>query len=265
MAGKIKISVIIFLILLLAAISFGAWAFLNFQTERKQNVALQEDLVQLKKETKKIEAKLEDSQKANAELDVKFQDANKKIISLSREIENEKALKQDILDQSEQLRLDLENHKNVRLDLEKKLELSQQEAKVLADKINELSLKKKELEDKAKESTGSSQKVELGKIVVNPESIQPRAGSDNREKQASILSSEAKVLVVNKDYNFVVLNVGGNDGIAIGDVFSLFHNNKPIGDVSVEKVHDAMVAAGFLNPGTKDKVNEGDKAVLKGK
>ncbi len=72
-------------------------------------------------------------------------------------------------------------------------------------------------------------------------------------------------MVVNKDYNFVVLNVGGKDGIAVGDVFSLFHNNKPIGDVSVEKVHEAMAAAGFLNTETKDKVSEGDKAVLKGK
>ncbi|MBU0503424.1 MAG: hypothetical protein ABH882_00085 [Candidatus Omnitrophota bacterium] len=272
MAGKIRISVIIFCVLLFAAISFGAWAFLNFQSERKQNILLQQDLDKLKQETKKIEVRLEDTRKANAGLHIKFQEANKKIVSLSDEIENEKKLQQDILNQSDQLRLDMEKQIKERLDLERKLEVSQQEVKSLTEQLKELNFNKKEMEDKAKDNSGTDQKVELGKIVVAPETPsaavsqqRAKAGSEGKGKPAFISGLEAKVLVINKDYNFVVLNVGSKDNIAVGDVFSLFHNNKPIGDVSVEKVHEAMTAAGFLNPETKDTVREGDKAVLKDK
>ncbi len=143
MAGKIRISVIIFLILLLAAISFGAWAFLNFQAEKKLNITLQENLDKLKQETKRIEVRLHDTQKANAELDAKFQEANKKINSLSQEIEKERAARQDLLNQADQLRQNLEKQKEERTNLEKKLESSQNETKALTDKLNELNFKKK--------------------------------------------------------------------------------------------------------------------------
>jgi hypothetical protein len=265
MAEKIKLSVIIFIILLLAAISFGAWSFLNFQTEKKLNITLQQNLDKLSQEAKKVEVKLRDTQKANADLDIKFQEANKKVNSLSQEIEKEKAARKDISDRADQLRDDLDKRNEEKANLEKKLESSQQETKALTDKINELNSKKKELEDKVKANSPTEQKVELGKIVVNPEPVQPKIITENKERPVSNPSVDSKVLVVNKEYNFVVINVGGKDGIAVGDVFSLSHNNRPIGDVKVEKVHDAMVAAGFLSPETKDKVSEGDKAVLKGK
>jgi hypothetical protein len=78
-------------------------------------------------------------------------------------------------------------------------------------------------------------------------------------------SGDGKVLVVNKDYNFAVLNMGSKDGVTIGNVFSIYHAGKYVGDVKVEKVHDSMAAAGFLAAGMRDKIAEGDKAVLKSK
>jgi len=69
--------------------------------------------------------------------------------------------------------------------------------------------------------------------------------------------------VVNKEYNFVVMNLGSRDGVTAGSEFSLYHNNQHVGDVKIEKVHDAMSAAGFLAPETKDKVSEGDRVVQK--
>jgi hypothetical protein len=49
----------------------------------------------------------------------------------------------------------------------------------------------------------------------------------------------------------------------VGDIFSIYHNNKDIGEVKVEKVHDSMAAAGFSASDIKDKVSEGDKVVQK--
>jgi hypothetical protein len=83
--------------------------------------------------------------------------------------------------------------------------------------------------------------------------------------KSPILSPEGKVLVVNNDYNFIVINLGNKEGVEIGQLFSVYRGNKYIGDVKVEKVHDSMSAAGFVTPDIKDKVNEGDKVVRKNK
>ena len=78
-------------------------------------------------------------------------------------------------------------------------------------------------------------------------------------------SLDGKVLVVNKDYNFLVVNLGAKEGVNVGDVFSVYHNNKYAGDVKVEKVHDAMSAAGFTSADMANKVSEGDRVIPKTK
>jgi len=50
-----------------------------------------------------------------------------------------------------------------------------------------------------------------------------------------------------------------------GQYGAVFHNNKYLGDVKVEKVHERMAAAGFLSSETKDSISEGDKVVQKAK
>ena len=160
----------------------------------------------------------------------------------------------------------------------------QAQLKDLESRKNELEAKIKDLEEKA--SQAQSQGVELGKIVVSPEAtagaaaVVPAAKAAARQKQAKkaaaptavpiattagVSGLEGKVLVINRDYSFVVINLGSKDGVNVGDVFSIYHNNKYIGDVKVEKVHDSMAAAGFVSSDIKDKINEGDQVVSKTK
>ncbi len=86
-----------------------------------------------------------------------------------------------------------------------------------------------------------------------------------KEKQEKPAPSElaGKVLVVNKDYDFLVINIGSKEGVAVGDIFSVSHNNKYIGDVKIEKLHESMAAAGFVSPEIKAAVSEGDKVTKK--
>ena len=70
---------------------------------------------------------------------------------------------------------------------------------------------------------------------------------------------------MNKEYNFAVINLGSKDGVNVNDIFSIYHDNKYIGDVKVGKTHDSMSAADFVSASTKDLVSEGDRAVGKTK
>ncbi len=122
---------------------------------------------------------------------------------------------------------------------------------------------KKAAEDKVKKAAEKAEKAKAKKEVktvtkkVEQPSVAPTPEISTTTQQ------EGSIAVVNKDYNFAVINLGNNAGVKLGAIYSVFHNNSYIGDVKVEKVHESMSAAGFVNEGLKDKITEGDKVVEK--
>jgi len=263
MPDKVKSSVLVLIVSVIILVAISGGFFVMLQKEKAKNVSLAEELEDIKTRLKITETKLDDSKKVVSDLGAKLQQAEGQISELSTTLEQEKVSKDEALAKIEQLRLDLEQQKSLRVDLEHKFETAQKGALAMQAQLKELGAKKtdletkiKELEDKAKQAQAQSG-VELGKIVV---------GLEKSQKQpAQPVGIAAKVLVVNKDYNFAVINMGSKDGVNVGDVFSVYHNEKYVGDVKVEKIHDSMSAAGFLSADIKDKVFEGDKVVRKGK
>jgi len=119
-------------------------------------------------------------------------------------------------------------------------------------------VKKKAAKSKKKKTVKSKKKIVREVPVVEE--------AEKKEKEVKNISSDEKkgtILVVNKDYNYVVVNLGSSEGIRLGDLFSIYHKNKYIGDVKVAKVHDSLSAADFVVPEIKNKINEGDEAVKK--
>jgi len=267
--GKIFTLILAVLVLIFCSLSFGAYYFL--QKERQEKITLQQQLEETKRQETETRAKLEDSKKMVASLDSKLQAAQSEVEQLTKTIEQEKGVRQEALNQVGQLRAQLDKQKQEQMDLDKMYSQSQGEMSTLQSKLQEIESKKLALETKVKELEEQSRKVELGKIVVSPESTltaaqASAAGSGSvLMQQPSGQGLQGKVLVINKDYNFVVTNLGKKDGIGIGDTFSVYHGENYIGDVKIEKIHDSMSAAGFISQDTKDKVNEGDKVVQKGK
>lgn len=274
MAEKIKSPVLILVVLILISLVLSGGIFYFLQKERSRSASLQGELEDLKAVQKATEAKLEESKKSIKEYDAKLQEAESQINKLNADLAQERSAKEEAAALAEQLRTDLEQQKSLRSDLEKKLSTAQSEATKIQGQLKELLAKKDDLEKKVKkfeeEAQASSQSVELGKVVVAPEAAAPAAGAvkPSAEKQPvkpAVAASEGKVLVVNKDYNFAVINLGVKDGINLGDVFSVYRENKYLGDIKVEKVHESMSAAGFLSSGMQDKTIEGDKVVKKTK
>lgn len=252
-AAKLPKAKGLFIILLLVLLSCAVSGFYLFQKERAKNVALQAELEEIKTKQKITETKLQESQKTAFALEDKLKAAKSQIDVLTGDLEQEKALKLEALTQIGQLKTVLEQQTGLRSDLEERFSQAQEEVKKAQAQLKELQVKKEELEEKIKglevknkEASG----VELGRIVVNP------------EKTSNL---EGTVLVINKEYNFIVINLGSKDGVTAEDVFSVYHSDKYLGDIKVEKVHDSMAAAGFSSKELKNKVAEGDKVVRKSK
>ena len=290
MYNKGKAPIIILIALIAVSLVLAAAVFYALQQEKSKNLALQAELADVKTAQKISESKLDESKKAISGLELKLREAQDKVDNLTSELEQERTARQEASSQAEQLKVELAQLEKTRVELENKLTQAQGERRKQQDLLAQLENKKLNLEAQIKDlesqlEQAKTKDVELGTIVVAPEggaspvtaspvtaspatSAKPgKASSPTKASmnfnQAAASSFEGKVLVVNKDYNFVVLNMGSKDGVRIGDVFSIYHSNKYIGDVKVDKVHDSMAAAGFLSVDLKDKVSEGDKVSAK--
>ncbi len=269
--NKASIITVVLVILMVFALFLAGRVFYLFQNERAKNSSLQLELDNLTAQYRKAESELEGAKKNISSLQLNLRDTQDRAEAINNELQQEKAAKQEALSQMEQLRIELEEEKKLESDLEAKLNQANEGFIKTQDQLKVLASQKAELETKIKELEAKPQGVELGKIVVTPEpnpsaEVKEQPGQPaqaKKEKGAGIAGQEGKVLVVNKDYDFIVINLGSKDGVGIGDMFSVYHNNKNLGEVKIEKVHDSMAAAGFISEDIKNKVNEGDKIIQK--
>lgn len=260
--GKLPVIILVFLIVVsLVAAGVG---FYLLQQEKRKSTQLQEQLESVKTSERVAKKQLEDWQDKYAALDMKLTDANTRLENLKTDLQQETKLKQESLAKIEQLRIDLDQQKNLRSDLETKLSRAQKSLDNIQTQVNELSAKKQELESQVKELQDRSQGVELGKIVVGPESTEEEGGTIvAKSMPAPATASEGKVLVVNNEHDFIVFNLGSKNGVKIGDVYSVYRGNRNLGDVKVEKVQDNMAAAGFVGSNVIGKISEGDRILFK--
>ncbi|MBL7084969.1 MAG: hypothetical protein ISS43_02535 [Candidatus Omnitrophica bacterium] len=165
------------------------------------------ELIQLKDQAQLLERQLDEREKDYQVILASVEGKDAQLNQLEIDLTNEKKQRTSLADTLAQLRESYDS-------LEKELEEARANVENLKERITRFPAK-----------TG----VELKKIVVKP------------KKKLS-----GKVLVVNTEFHFVVINLGKKDGISIGDEFAVYDGSKEIGRVQVEKVYDAMSTAAIL-------------------
>ncbi len=267
--GAILLPVLIILIIISLALAAGG--FYSYQNEHAKTIQLQAQIDELNTRQRITEGKLEESRKKAAEFQLKLQEANVQIDSLTNELAQEKSLRLEASNKLEQLKVDLEQQKVLRQDIENRLNQAQDDGKKIKEQIKVMQQQKAELEAKIKNLESISSGVELGKVVVNNETAKEKSSAPapavkpgKKSAAPQVKRLEGKIMVVNKDYNFAVLNLGSKDGVNTGDEFSVYHVGKVIGVLKVEKVHESMAAAGFAED-LKNIISENDKVVQKAK
>jgi len=267
MAGQNTGLKLLVVLLLVISLALGGGGYVMLKQEKDRSSRLEEELNATQRKYRDATSELETKNTKIAGLESSLEATSSQISTLNTMLAAEQTAKKDALAKLEELRAEASTQYGIATDLEKKLSKSEGTLREVDKRLKEMEAQLKsaeneklELEKKVKTLEEKFSSVELGTIVVSPEKpVAPKKAQS--AKQAKIL--EGKVLVVNKDYRFVVINLGSKDGIAAGMMFSVMHNNKNVGDVKVEKVHDTMSAAGFVTPDLKDKIIEGDSVTRK--
>jgi vacuolar-type H+-ATPase subunit I/STV1 len=260
---EFKAKGIVLIIMLVVSLALAGIGFYLFQSEHVKNIQLTSKVEDLNSKQKIAEKKLSDAQKALSNLEARLKEAMAQVSALTIQLQEEKAAKEESFSRVSQMQETIDQQKKVIAIMESQINKAQDDVRVIKNELKKIGSEKVKLESQIKNLEAKSE-VELGKIVVSPEAGQA-AQALPMKASGSAQGLEGKVLVLNKEYNFVVVNLGSKDGLVAGELFSVYRGETYLGDIKIEKVQDVMSAAGFVSGDLKNKVKEGDRIVKKSK
>ena len=287
MGDKAKGPVMLLVILLIAAIAAAVLGFMGLQKEKEKNVILTEEKERLEvqkrsaeKQITDLKGQIDDLRQDIAQKQAKIKDYDNQLTLVNNELTLEKEAKESALAELSGVKSIIADLTSAKSNLEGELKVSKEALDDLRSHLIAIETAKQSLEQKLKEADAKPKVKDkdvqqLDKIVITPAAGNAPAISTGVNpalpaKDVSQISSseppgaplEGKVLVVNKEYDFIVVNLGQKDNISIGQTLELFRKDKKLGQARVEEVRDTMSVA---TPVTKDmikQVKEDDRAVL---
>lgn len=256
--------------------------------KEKTDLALQ--LNNIRSELKSMQIKNEEvmREKSNLDMDLKnitnekedlarkFEYNKKLLDSISKELVVEKNDKMRLQDNFKALKSEnslltrqVKNLDSRKMTLERKLQELGEENAAMKDRLGHLesgiaariSEFKQQLEniqstrvDIETLETAAPQRessVELPPIVVRPQSP-----SLTHSPQSNVMLGESKVLSVNKENNFVIIDKGAEDGIKVGQLFSVERGGKEIAELQVIQARDNIAACDIKRQTTPIKAGD---------
>lgn len=294
MGDKAKGPVMLLVILLIAAIAAAVLGFMGLQKEKEKNVILTEEKERLEvqkrsaeKQITDLKGQIDDLKQDIAQKQAKIKDYDNQLTLVNNELTSEKEAKESALAELSGVKSTIADLTSAKSNLEVALKTSKEALDDLRSQLTTIETAKQSLEQKLKEAEAKSKVKDkdvqqLDKIVVTPVAgsapavstgnISPAMPANPAPSAADVpqISSsepagaplEGKVLVVNKEYDFIVVNLGQKENVGIGQTIELFRKDKKLGQAKVEEVRDTMSVA---TPVTKDmikQIKEDDRAVL---
>ena len=211
----------------------------------------------------------EELKKENQALKEKFE----KEVKARTELQEKIAINAEAVQRLPELEAQLQTEQGARQELEQKLSAAEERAKTLEEALNKMQQQGVEspapvpVEEAAPEAEEPQQEepqpqeapaveeqdserkeeVELEKIVVAPVKAAP----------------EGRVVMVDTETEFVIVNLGANHGIKEEQVLAVSRGEDQLGEIKVTRVQPEMSAADFIPPLTSRQVRKDDSVVIK--
>lgn len=241
--------VIAFVMAILAVVIF----YVGRNDERAKRVWTEEQLQKVTSAKEALEQERDELAQTKEALENQLGDAQTQAKNLADQIAQERRAREALTTELAQARQEstslkgrLETERKEKLTLAEDLGKAKQSYQALSNELTTLRQAKEALEKRVKEML-SAQASEAEKIVVKPAADTPAP---------KLL--EGKVMVVNREFNFVVVNLGSKEGIQSGTTVSISREDKPIATAQVERIYENMSAATVTDEVKKGSIKEGD-------
>lgn len=290
-SGKVLIIFLIIFVILSLSLAGLAMFFLSKEKERRE--AAESSLAQSIDNAAKLEVKLQDAIKQGFLLQEKLKEADEKINGLLDELELQEGIVEELKKENQTLKENLERETKAKDEFQAKLttlaeaekKIPELEAALQAEQSarQEVEQKLQDSEQRIREFEGNvsqpaatekppetapgaasetelpaaeqKEEVELEKIVVAPAA----APEDQSAVAAAAKTLEGRIVTVDVETEFVIVNLGANHGIKEGQVLSVFRGEDRVGDIKVTRVQPEMSAADFVPPLSGRQIREDDR------
>ena len=169
-----------------------------------------------------------------------------------------------------------EQEKSLRISTEKELNRTIGEKKTVENKLaeakKELVAKDEQIRlalDRLKKETTARRQTEADLILIMEAkgALETRLSKFRETASVELERIEVKpasdlvgkVLMVNKEYSFVVIGLGKRDGLQLGDILSIYHNNAFVGKVQVQRLEEEISAVAVLPKWQNVEFSENDE------
>ncbi|OGX38040.1 MAG: hypothetical protein A3C36_06645 [Omnitrophica WOR_2 bacterium RIFCSPHIGHO2_02_FULL_52_10] len=227
---------------------------------------------EIKLEAASLQEKLNEAQKSKEELSQSFKEKEKAAVDLKSELAK---YGKEIKELKFQLNTEMERNKKFSEAHEQTTKEQQEEISRLKNLQTKGSVYVPEHIGAGPGEEEASQVVSLGveldEIVVNPHAV--GAEEDTLHSTASVpldmtvntLDSfvEGRILSVDVETEFVIVSLGENDGLSVGNVLSVYRNNDYLGDIKVTRLQPKMSAADLITPLSIRNVQKNDQVKVK--
>ena len=251
-----KLKIIVLVVILGLLFIVGVVGFVLLSKEYKKTQVLEQKIEELSGDRERTEQDLSLAKQEVAKLNRTLKESNTKIQFLSSQVDDGEKAKKDLQIQLDASSSQVKEEKKTKQQLEKRVSRLQGDLENFLARFKELEEEKVNLQVQLDRYEAQ---VELGTIVVDSE----EEFNSTTGRKAKNDSLSGNIIKVNREYGFLVIDIGRSQGVKEGDVFSVYHKGKSIGDVKVESVHSTLSAANFL-PNLKTKlVRESDSVAKK--
>jgi hypothetical protein len=248
----------------------SVWFYVAKEEERDKRIATEKKLEQTLVAKRVVEQNLEETTKNNEKLTSQVQDLEDEVAVLQENIAQVTQEKEQLVKEAEaknakiaEISELLESEKSEKTTLAQELESAKAGYEEIQRKLASLQEEKEQLEGQLQEAKSQGQPavtqtqaqpvVDLGKVSVGT--------TISQMTSPELPGKMGRILVVNDEFNFVVVSFGKNDGLQGGEVLNIYRDGKVVGKVQVEKLYDAISAATILD-GKAGVYKEGDTVKL---
>ena len=232
------------------------------------------EIARFEQEKEKLNQIVSDLLDKKADLEKKFQGIKKIVSSLSASLEQGKKEKIVYIEQIEEvtkdkdaLRLKLEQARDRKRDIDKKIqELQANVEKEKAEKAKfnqKLGYTNRVLEDEMLEVTKLKQNLETA--LKNIKKLSYNGGSEAVKLPRIEIKDDSlkgRVVSVNKEQNFVIIDIGRRDGVQVGMEFSIYRENDLIAKLEAIDVREVTSAAKISLGLPNTQIAEADSVIL---
>jgi len=279
---------LLILVLLAAAVSYLAPRTLWLQAENKgleqRTAALQDTVIKMSKERKNLKDAIENYRKESGSIQFQLQKVQDRLNSITEEktyleeiLVNKTKEMESLKKRGSPVPRSIASPTGAAGELNEEIRKLNEQNKVLSQKLErlykttnskmtEITVAKIALEDTISEARKTIDNewntVNLGSIRVNQSSPTAAAAPSEQKNQPAArttsLKKQGKVLAINEDHGFVVVDLGKVDGIKSDSILTLKRNNETIATLTVLEIRDVMTACNIkdLNRGKKVAVND---------